>query len=584
MRTLSFLALAAVVGSASAQNFKGQVMDFAPMARLKFTQKAGVMEFTGRMIVRPQQQVAWKRMGLTELGAQVNREAATAKIADIAVGYIEPIDCYVVRVPASMDENTLAGQLMKTGLYEYVEPDYRVFATFTPNDPLLGVQWSQTNNNATEAWDICRGNSALTVGITDTGVHTSHEDLAANRVQGANSSNATTLGNVLTEAANGIGIVQPTGPHGTHCAGIAAAIGNNGKGVTGATIEGTKHLMVRISENGNNSTYTAITLGALWAASNGCRVVSTSFSGAQGSVIGTTGTTMKNTYNAVWCYAAGNDGGTYGASADWPDVTIVGAIASNNTLASFSARGQFLDLTAPGVGIRSTYWTNNATVNTYADLDGTSMATPYAAGVATMIAAENTAYSAQRIQDILYRSCITMNTPGTFGWGRVNLWNAMGRKANSYALVPGSLVGGVLADLYRQDGSSLTVAKGFVANSATPPIQVETVHNVPAYAGNNYGEIDIMTKASLVNATGSVGQRLLIKNQTTGLYETVAEGPVNGNVFEGQFAVNAGNWANYIVGGTVTVKVQAYQTGPVSNGNWQIAFDQVNVRTLRATE
>lgn len=560
-------------------------MDFVPMAQLSFTQKPGTAEFSGRMLARPLQGVAWKRLGLSDAAAQTNRAAAETKIGDLIIGHIAPTDIYIIKVPNGMDENTLARQLMKTGLYEYVEPDYTIYPAYTPNDPFFGSQWSQSNNNASEAWDICRGDSSLVIGITDTGVHVTHEEFLSNRTPGANSATATDVSNVKTEQVNGVAWVKDLNGHGTHCTGIASAPGGNGKGVTGATIEGTKNKMIRVSDSaGGGSSISALTIGALWAAANGCRVVSTSYSSVQTASIGTTGTTIRNTYNALWFYAAGNDGGTYGASVDWPDVMIIGSIESNNVISGFSARGVFLDCLAPGGNIVSTIWNNDANTASYGNLSGTSMATPYAAGVAIMLLAQNPSYTSQRLEQLVTRTSINMGAATTYGWGRVNLWNAMGRKANLMQIGPGFLDSGVLADLYRQDGTSVVVRPGIVANSTIPPVQIATEHDVPAYAGNNYGEIDIMTKVSLVGATGSVAQKVQILNQTTNTYEDVATGSVNGNVFEGVKTVTAADYANYIVGGKVKVKIQVYPTGPVSNSAWKIAFDQVNVRTLRATE
>ncbi len=581
MRTLTLIALAVVSGASFAQSYKGTKMDFVPRVQLVFTEKPGVREFTGRMIARPLQRAAWNRMGLNNVAADFKHMDAVAKLADLEIGYIGPIDCYIIRVPSGMNENSLSRELMRTGLYEYVEPDYRVFTAFAPNDPQLGTQWSQTNNNATDAWDICRGNAALIVGITDTGVHVSHEDLAANRASGANSSYATTLDTVRTEAVYGTSIVMPTGGHGTHCTGIAAAIGNNGKGICGVNIDGTRHLMVRISEDGYSSNYTAITIGALWAAANGCRVVSTSFSGVQASVIATTGTAMKTQYNAVWCYAAGNDGGTYGSAYDWPDVTIVGATQANNTIASFSARGQFIDVMAPGAGINSTWWTNNGITDSYTYLDGTSMATPYAAGVATMILAENPNYSAQRVEDILYKSCISMGSPGTYGWGRVNLWNAMGRKADTLSVFRGVLVSGGVTDLHRAEGNNLVVAKGPVANAGEAPIQVVTEHALPT-TYNGFGEISVEVQAR-VSTAGTFARKVQLYNFSTNQYDDVASGPIGqtSSFFE---ATQTSNLANYMSNGICRVRTLVYPQGPVATSNWQASFDQINIRALRATE
>ncbi len=582
MRILALLALSAITVSAWSQSVKGTRMDFVPRVRLSFTERPGVEEFTGRMIARPLQRAAWKRMGIDDVAADFRRMDAEAKLADLEIGYIAPIDCYIIRVPNGMTENSLSRELMRTGLYEYVEPDYRVYPAFVPNDPYLSLQWSHTDNNSTAAWDICRGNSAFTVGLTDTGVHVAHEDLITGRVHGANSATATGLNDVKTEDVYGSSVVKDLNGHGTHTTGIAAATGDNGLGVCGVNITGTHHLMVRVSDNsGGGSSLSALSIGALWAAANGCRVVSTSYTGVQNSIMGTTGTTMKYQYNAVWCYAAGNDGGNYGAQYDWPDVTIVGSIDQNDTRSYFSAYGIFTDVFAPGNNIYSTWWSSDNLTNTYEYDSGTSMATPYAAGVATMILSQNPTYSAQRVEDVLYRSCITMNDANNYGWGRVNLWNAMGRVANSATATIGSVVSGSVTDLYRVEGNTLVVKPGITPNSQTPPVQLVTIHNVPAYANNNYGEISVEATLS-TDTPGGFGQNLQLYNWRTGQFETLATGPVTGSYFEGVKTVNSTNYSDYISGGTVKVRTQVYVAGPIDKSTWNAKFDQINVRVLRA--
>ncbi|MBS1722133.1 MAG: S8 family serine peptidase [Armatimonadetes bacterium] len=583
MKSLSLLALAAVAGSALAQK---SPVDFVPVNRTHFVEKPGQMEFTGEMVVRPLQKDALLRMGYNELGAKAKMVQAANTIQDISLGHIDEIDVYTVRVPHGMDENSLAKQLMSTGLYEYVEPNYRVFPAYTPNDTLFASQWSHSNNGSTNAWDIMRGNSAVLIAITDTGIHTTHEDIATlggRRVSGANSATASNTSQVLTEAVNGVSVVQDLHGHGTHCTGIAAAETNNGKGVAGVNIEGTRHIMVRVSNSsGGSSSLTALSVGALWAGENGADVVSTSYSGVQNSIFQTTGNTLKNTWNAVYCFAAGNDGGTYNTS-DWADVTIVGALTSGNGMASFSARGLFIDVFAPGQGIWSTVGPYTAPPNSYANWDGTSMATPYAAGVAGMIFSMNPNYSAQRVEDILYRSCITMGAPATNGWGRVNLWNAMGRVANNVTVSPGVQLSGNLQSLYRVDGDKLVCKPGIVANNSIPPVQVTTEHNVPGYANNNYSEIAIETTCS-VSVNGAMKQRIQIFNFASNGWEDVATGNINGSFFEAVKSVDANTVNNYISNGAVRVKTQCFAAGPITGFPWQVSFDQINVRCLRATE
>lgn len=583
MKRLSLLSIALVASVGWTQTKSPEAL--VPRNTLDFVEKPGVMEFTGRLIARPLQKDALMRLGVSAGAAEFNHVLAESALADTTIGHIKEIDCYIVKVPAGHTENTFAKQLMKTGLFEYVEPDYRVYPAFVPNDPQLVNQWAHTDNQSTNAWDICRGSSAVTISITDTGVHVTHEDLVTPRLPGANSATATDVSNVKTEAVDGISWIKDLHGHGTHTSGIAAASGNNGLGVCGVNLSGTKEFMVRVSDNaGGGSSLTALTIAALWSAQHGARIISTSYSGVQNSVIGTTGTTIKNNHNSLWFYAAGNDGGNYGAAFDWPDVVIVGSIDQGDGRSGFSAFGVFTDVFAPGGDILNTFWTNDSVNNLYASLSGTSMATPFAAGLGAMVLSQNPSYSAQRVEDIVTRSSITMNNANNFGWGRVNLWNAMGRVPNSVQLNLGQVVSGGVTDLYRVDGSSYVVQKAFVPTVGSAKVQIVTEHNVPAYAANNYGEIDIMATVSVNTTMSSFTQQYQLFNFTTGQYETVGSGVVTGSVFEADKTVTAANFANYIQGGKVKVRSQLFQTGFVPVGNYQASYDQITVRTLRATQ
>lgn len=580
MKNLTLAALAVVANISFAQT----QMDFVPRNVLNFAEKAGVMEFSGNMIVRPLQVSAYKRLGMTPAAAELNHVLAEAKIADIITKYISPIDVYVVKIPNGYNENSYARELMKTGLYEYVEPDYTVFPAYTPNDPQLVNQWSHTDNNSTNAWEICRGNSAVTIAITDTGVHVTHEDLVGSRLPGANSATAADVSTVKTEAVDGVAWIKDLHGHGTHTTGIAAATGNNALGVAGVNLEGTKHYMVRVSDSsGGGSSLSALSIAALWASTHGARIISTSYTGVQNSIMGTTGTTVKNN-NALWFYAAGNDGLNYGAAVDWPDVQIIGSIDNTDLRSSFSAYGIFTDCFAPGGNILSTVWNSDTVTNSYTFMSGTSMATPYAAGIAAMVLSENPAYSAQRVQDIVNKSSITMNNASLYGWGRVNLWNAMGRVPNSINVSLGNYSSGVLADLNRAEGSSYVLNRGLVPTLTSPKFQFVTQHNVPNYAGNNYGEIDVISKVSMSTSNNSFTLVHQILNVSTGQYETIGSTLVTGNVFEAVKTVNQATYANYISGGVVSIRTQVYQTSTVPTLLYSASIDQITVRTLRETE
>ncbi len=433
------------------------------LAPIQFAERPGSQEFSGRMIARPLQVNALAALGIRGNEAQTMRAEAADLVLPATIKYIPETDEYILRVPKGWNESRMASYLIASGRFQYVEPDWTVYPIAIPNDPQYGSQWHLPKVNLPAAWDHFRGGTAVTIAITDTGVRLDHEDLASRLVSGANSA----TGTVVTQA-NG-GAVNDINGHGTHCAGIAGAAGNNALGVSGANWN-INIMPVRVTNStGGSSSITALTAGARWAADNGARVVSTSYSGVDSAAVGTTGTYIKNTRNGVYCWAAGND--NVARVTDHVDVTVVGASTQTDTKASFSAFGVPLDVFAPGVNIVSTY---NSSATSYATLSGTSMACPFAAGVAALITGSNPTLTAQEVETILYTTCFDLTAApggpgndGYWGWGRIDAYAAL-RLAYAtkpfapatYTLVKGSLQSGTVSSLAKSDDAKLVVAKG----------------------------------------------------------------------------------------------------------------------------
>lgn len=367
-----------------------------------FTEIAGVREFTGQMIARPVQSNATKR------AAGLN-----ALMGD-AIEYLDYNDELVFQVPAGMDENSVAKQLMATGNYEYVEPNWMLYPTVTPNDPRYSSQWHHTKIQSPAAWDINTGSTVI-VAICDTGCRKTHEDLASNRVSGFNCvSNLPESSGGQTDDVNG---------HGTNTAGTAAALGNNAKGVSGVGWN-LKHMTVRVTDSSGGGAYLAdLTQGATWGAQNGARVSSVSYSGVDSSSVNTTGNTLANTYNAVLCWAAGNEGRSI--SGDYPNVLVVGASTSSDTKASWSNYGPLMDFVAPGVGI----WTCTRSSDiSYGAVDGTSFSCPMTAGLVALAYSTDSSLSAAELIAVVTNNCDDLGSAGrdnTFGWGRINSFKTL---------------------------------------------------------------------------------------------------------------------------------------------------------------
>lgn len=227
------------------------------------------------------------------------------------------------------------------------------------------IPWGIDRIHANSDWATTTGNS-IKVGIIDTGIDSSHPDLAGNIKGGINTINP----GQSTNDDNG---------HGTHVAGIVAAMQNN-VGVVGAGPKIELYAIKALDASGSGY-LSDIIEGLDWAAANGINVVNMSF-GASSS-IPSLQDAIKRAHDAgvVEVAAAGNDyGGPVSYPAKYPEVIAVSASNNLDQIARFSSAGPEVDLAAPGDGIYSTY--KNAS---YRTLSGTSMATPHVVGSAALL-------------------------------------------------------------------------------------------------------------------------------------------------------------------------------------------------------
>lgn len=409
------LATATVRKIASSLNVQpGDEGMFAAARPIRFTAIPGDREFTGELVARAKRPSALRAM--SRVAPLTRKQSAFAEEV-------------VIKVPAGMTEGELAGALMATGEYEQVVPNWRVFPLATvPNDPQYGSSWQHTRLQSSLAWDINTGSPDVIIAICDSGVDSDHPDLQAALVSGYNSvDNISEADGGSTEDLNG---------HGTFVAGCAAAIGNNGVGVTGVGWD-FRVMPIRVSNlsSGGASTFD-IHEGARWAAANGAQVVNASYSGATGGGNNTAARDVK-ALGGILLWASGNDGANV-TNGNLPDLTIVGSTSSNDNRSGFSNYGNALDIVAPGASVRST-----RRGGTYGPGSGTSYASPVAAGVAGMIFATNPALSPEDVQDILYTSADDRGAAGYdifYGNGRVNTFNAVTMASTYVPRIPIPLV------------------------------------------------------------------------------------------------------------------------------------------------
>jgi subtilisin family serine protease len=277
-----------------------------------------------------------------------------------------------------------------------------------PNDPLFSHQWGLQQIRAPGAWARGARGKGVTIAIVDSGVDLGHPDLKAKLLGGKE----------LVRNANGLTGPGCPGPqdengHGTHVAGIAAAITGNGKGVAG-TAPGARILPVRALDKNGEGEETAINAGIRWAADHGAKVINLSVGGTPivDNVSGSGGATQKAVAyalgrGAVVVASAGNETVPlcdYPAAAK--NAVCVGATDRNRMPSAYSnfpaTPGGTVAVRAPGgagdvlfcesdMDIWSTIWPRSdddcgGTFRGYDTLAGTSMAAPFVSGVAALLA------------------------------------------------------------------------------------------------------------------------------------------------------------------------------------------------------
>lgn len=303
----------------------------------------------------------------------------------------------LVKLNGQKDYFTTLNKLNSDPNVEYVEPNYIAHTEQLPNDPYFSQQWGPKDIHADLAWDKVDAakRSNVTIAILDTGINFSHEDLQANIVPGYNFVN------------NNTNPVDNHG-HGTHVAGIAAAVVNNSKGVAGVS-GGSKIMPVKVLGDNGSGDYSSIINGIKYAVDHGAKVISMSLGGPGSSQAMQDAINDALSRGVSVVAASGNSNGPVVFPGNCNGVITVGAIDSNHQRASFSNYGPELDVVAPGVGIISS---TKGSPASYTTMSGTSMATPFVSGVVALVKAANSNLSSSQVNAIINQSTIDLGTAG----------------------------------------------------------------------------------------------------------------------------------------------------------------------------
>ncbi|MFQ5593351.1 MAG: S8 family serine peptidase [Anaerolineae bacterium] len=337
---------------------------------------------------------------------QVPEEATSmvfAYQAEPSVNFAEPD--YIARIAGWPD-----GPILSSNDLEAIGEG----VTRYPNDPRFPDMWNLAKIRAEAGWDITTGRSDVIIAVIDTGADASHPDLQGKLVP------AYDFVNNDSDPADDQG-------HGTHVAGTAAAVTNNGIGIAGVSW-GAKVMPVKaLSANGSGA-HSWIANGIVWATDHGADVINMSLGGPY------TSATMSRAVDYAWSNgvvivaAAGNgrtSNPTYPAAYD--DVIGVSATTQNDERAEFSNYGSYISVASPGVSILS-----STRGGGYQAWSGTSMASPHVAGLAALIKSIHPNWTNAQIREAIESSAVDFGTPGwdaIYGWGRIDIFNALSSDA-----------------------------------------------------------------------------------------------------------------------------------------------------------
>jgi serine protease len=456
----------------------------------------------------------------------------------------------------------------------FAEPNFIVHAVAVPNDSRYNEQWNLALLNLPAAWDLTVGSADVIVAVVDTGVLYDHPDLAANILRdGGNVVGYDMISNVAS-ANDGNGIdpnpydsgdeadVNQSSYHGTHVAGIIAAVGNNGLGVAGVGWI-TKIMPVRVLGKGGGDVFD-VAEGIKFAAglSNSSNVLP-----QVGGVVtpadvinlslggGGYSQTMQDAINrarsaGVIVVAAAGNGSTstlfYPAACT--GVVGVSAVDLAGNLAYYSNYGTYVDLAAPGGDVTADLDHNGhadsilstlaiglkaPTSFTYAYYQGTSMATPHVSGVVALMKAYYRLFapagndlSPQNLDDLIHGAIPGIDSITDYprgyrenqrGYGLIDAYKAV--------LAAGSLAGSTASsadlDLNPRElnfGFNLTSLETQVLNRGVEPLQGVTVgpYTLPWLSHSLVGPTLTLTVNRTALADGTYSADLTVRSDNGG--------------------------------------------------------------------
>jgi len=360
-----------------------------------------------------------KKQVLVTFKGQANLQDFQTRTKMRVKSVIAPINAASVEISGSMSPEQAVAKLKADPMVVNAEFDRAVILDEVKvNDTLRGKQYALDKVNAPEAWGITMGKADVTIAIVDSGVDLEHPDLKAKLIKPKSTVDAS--------AKDDMG-------HGTHVAGIAAAITNNNEGIAGLAANA-KIMPVRVLGGPSGGSAASVAEGVIYAADNGADVINMSLGFYDKPDVLEKAVQYALSKNVVIVATMGNNNierRRYPAAFD--GVIAVGSTDSADKKSQFSNFGDWISVSAPGSDIMSTFPTYPVQISgpkTYASLSGTSMAAPLVAGLAGLVRSQNPNMAPAQVKALIERTAVDLGDKGfdkNFGHGRIDAFKAVSK-------------------------------------------------------------------------------------------------------------------------------------------------------------
>jgi len=302
------------------------------------------------------------------------------------------------------------------------------------NDPRYAEQWGLSKIEIEGAWNQTYGSPSVVIAIIDSGIDLDHPDLIPNLwtnpgeipSNGLDDDNNGYVDDIEGwNFVNGTSDLMDDNGHGSLVAGIAAAKTGNAIGIAGVC--GNCRIMpIKVMQSSGIANYSDIAAGINYAASKGAKVINLSLGGYANSQAVRDAVNATIAQNIVIIAGTGNDNlSTPFYPAAYTNVIAVAGTTSSDTRVSSSNYGTWVDVTAPGENILTT-----ALGSDYVATSGTSMASPFVAGLAGLLLSINPSWTPALVASQLSHTADNIDSlnpgfEGMLGAGRINATTAI---------------------------------------------------------------------------------------------------------------------------------------------------------------